>query len=315
MRRRAAADNGPPLPGTGRATLAVVRRGIMEHVDAKELGATLRTWRERVAPAEAGLPSGAQRRTPGLRREEVAHLAGLSVDYLARLEQGRARNPSPSVLEPLARALRLTDDEREHLFRLAGHGGPERGTMRRHLTPSIQRILDRLADTPVLVVDAALEVVAWNPLFAAVAGDPSGRTPRERNVAWGLFTGAPSRFSRDVAERARIEEETAADLREAAGRYPDDPRLAELIADLRAASPRFEALWQERPVAPRQASRKTVVHPEAGPITFDCDALEVNGTDLRLVIYTAVPGSPDEAALALVGALGLQTFGDAAHTR
>lgn len=287
----------------------------MDAMEAKELGASLRTWRERVPPAEAGLPAGAQRRTPGLRREEVAHLAGLSVDYLSRLEQGRARNPSPSVLEPLARALRLSDDEREHLFRLAGHGGPERGAMRRHLTPSIQRILDRLADTPVLVVDAALEIVAQNALMAALMGDYSGRTPRERNVAWGLFTGAPSRFARDAEERTRIEHETAADLREAAGRYPDDVRLQTLIADLRAASPRFEELWQARPVAPRQASRKTVVHPEVAPITFDCDALEVNGTDLRLVIYTAVPGSPDEAALALVGTVGLQTFGDAAHTQ
>src|SRR5215216_3467032 len=118
-------------------------------MDQRELAACLRSWRDRLQPAEAGLPSGGARRAPGLRREEVSHLAGVSVDYLARLEQGRAAHPSPSVLATLARALRLSDDERAHLFRVAGHAEPYPGGMRRHLTPSVQRVMDRLVEVPV----------------------------------------------------------------------------------------------------------------------------------------------------------------------
>ena len=135
-----------------------------------ELAACLRTWRDRLTPAEVGLPAGGRRRAPGLRREELAQLAGLSVDYLARLEQGRASHPSPSVLAPLARALRLTDDEREHLFRVAGQAEPLAGTINRHVTPSVQRVIDRLSDVPVMVIDAAYELVAANPLAVALTG-------------------------------------------------------------------------------------------------------------------------------------------------
>src|SRR3954468_2745558 len=138
-----------------------------------ELGACLRSWRDRLGPADAGLPAGRQRRVPGLRREEVAALAGVSVDYLTRLEQGRAASPSPSVLEALARALRLSDDERAHLFRLSGHAEPRAGVMDRHLTPSLQRLLDRLTDLPTMVVDIAGGIVATNALAAALVGDLS----------------------------------------------------------------------------------------------------------------------------------------------
>src|SRR4051812_45417648 len=147
-----------------------------------------RAGRDRLTPAEVGLPAGGTRRAPGLRREEVAQLAGLSVDYLARLEQGRATNPSPSVLAPLARALRLSNEERDHLYRVAGQAAPADGSMDRHLTPGVQRMLDRLADVPVMVVDAAWTVVAANALATALVGDMSGETERERNVAWRHFT-------------------------------------------------------------------------------------------------------------------------------
>lgn len=273
-----------------------------------ELAACLRTWRDRLTPAEAGLPAGGPRRAPGLRREEVAHLAGLSVDYLARLEQGRAGHPSPSVLAPLARALRLSDEERTHLFRVAGHAEPAAGTMRRHLTPSVQRVLDRLADVPVMVVDAAWTVVAANPLATALLGDTSGLPPRERNILWRHFTGAPSRLVRTPEEDAAMEAEAVADLHEAFGRHPDDEQLRTLIADLRAVSPRFAELWERRPVASRAAARKTFEHPEVGRLTLDCDVLTVAGSDLRIVVYTAAPGSPDASALALLAAVGLQAF-------
>src|SRR3954464_5349216 len=132
----------------------------------EELANCLRAWRDRLEPGDLGLPAGGRRRAPGLRREEVAQLTGLSVDYLARLEQGRATRPSPQVLDALSRTLRLTDAERAHVFRVAGQALPGTGHMRRHVTPSVQRILDRLGDTPVMVIDGAWHVVAWNPLAA-----------------------------------------------------------------------------------------------------------------------------------------------------
>jgi transcriptional regulator with XRE-family HTH domain len=302
------AQKGTPLPGTGRATLRRATCAIMEAMDDDELAACLRSWRDRLSPADAGLPAGGQRRAPGLRREEVAQLAGVSVDYLARLEQGRASNPSPSVLAPLARALRLTDDERAHLFRVAGQAEPAARTINRHLTPGVQRVLDRLSDVPVVVMDAAWQVVAANAPAVALIGDSSGLPPRQRNIAWRLFTGGPSRFIRDAEEDARIDAEAVADLREALGRYPDDALLTELIEDLLAQSPRFAEVWERRPVAQRNASRKTIAHPEVGSVTLDCDILTVRGSDLRLIVYTAAPGSEDAQKLALVTTIGLQAF-------
>jgi transcriptional regulator with XRE-family HTH domain len=273
-----------------------------------ELGACLRTWRDRLQPGDVGLPAGGTRRAAGLRREEVAHLTGVSVDYLARLEQGRASNPSPSILAPLARALRLSEEERAHLFRVAGHAEPDPGRVRRHLTPGVQRVLDRLGDTPVLVTDAAWEIVASNPLADALLGHASSGTPRERNVAWLQFTDAPTRVVRTAEEDARFEAGVVADLHETLGRHPDDEPLRALIDDLRQVSPRFAELWEQRPVAQHEAARKTIRHPEVGLITLDCDVLTVGGSDLRLIVYTAPPGSDDARALALLGAVGLQSF-------
>jgi transcriptional regulator with XRE-family HTH domain len=261
-----------------------------------ELARCLRTWRDRLTPADAGLPPGGRRRAPGLRREELARLAGLSVDYLSRLEQGRASNPSPSVLAPLARALRLSDSERAHLFRVAGAPEPSPGTIRRELTPGVQRVLDRLADVPVMVFDASWEIVAANPLARALMGEPEG------NIAWRHFTGARSRVFRAEGAAAEFEAEIVADLHEAFGRYPNDDTLQALIADLRAASPRFAELWERRPVARRTADRKTIVHPEIGELTLDCDVMSVQGSDLRIVVYTAAPGSPDAESLAQLAA-------------
>jgi transcriptional regulator with XRE-family HTH domain len=290
---------------TDRATLRPRACAIIDGVD--ELADCLRHWRDRLDPAELGLPAG-RRRAPGLRREEVARLAGVSVDYLARLEQGRAANPSPSVLAALARTLRLTHEERAHLFRVAGHVEPEAGRIDRHITPGVQRILDRLADVPVMVVDAAWDIVALNPLATALLGDPGAGNARERNILWRHFTGARSRLVRSSEDEAASEVDSVADLRAAAGRYPEDERLQRLIADLREASPRFAELWEHPAVARRASSRKTFAHPEVGLVTLDCDVLTVQDSDLRLVVYTAAPGSPDANALALLGAVGLQTF-------
>jgi len=272
-------------------------------MDTEELAACLRTWRDRLTPEAAGLPGGGRRRAPGLRREEVAQLAGLSVDYLARLEQGRATSPSPSVLAPLARALRLSDDERAHLFRTAGQAPPLAGHIDRHITPGVQRVMDRLGDVPVLVIDAAYFPVAANALGHALVG------AREDNIAWRHFTGdGAGRFIRTAEEHERMSKEVVGDLRAARGRYPDDPRLRRLIDDLLEASPEFAVLWEQAPVGVRAASRKTVDHPEVGRMTLDCDSLHVAGSDLRLIVYTAEPGSEEAGKLALLATIGTQSF-------
>lgn len=291
-----------PRPGCSARSSEVVT------IAQEELAGCLRSWRERLTPAEAGLPARRGRRTPGLRREEVAGLAGVSLDYLARLEQGRAHSPSQSVLASLARALRLTDDERGHLFRLAGHVEPGPGTINRHITPSLQRLLDRLSDIPAMVVDAAGEIVAANPLANALMGDLSSASRRERTIPWRHFTGIPSRLERTPEEHAEAEEAMAADLRDALGRFPNDEYLNELITDLRKLSPRFAELWEQRPIARTPSRRKSVNHPEIGTITLDCDALTVQGADLSMIVYTAPAGSPDAEALSLLGAIGLQSL-------
>ncbi len=277
----------------------------------QELGACLRSWRERLRPEEIGLGAagGARRRAPGLRREEVAGLAGLSVDYLARLEQGRAANPSPSVLAPLARALRLTTAERNHLYRLAGHAPPCPGTVDRHIAPGVQRILDRLADVPVLVLDACWQVVASNPLATALLGElPVSATAREGNIAWRQFTGMESRVRHDAEAHAAFEHEIVSELRESLVCHPRDSRLTALIDDLRATSPRFAALWELREVERRKDGEKWIEHPEVGAIEVTCDVMRVRDSELQLVVYTVEPGSPSAQALALLGAVGLQQF-------
>src|SRR3954451_21864230 len=215
LRRTHPAYKRTGLPRTRRATQA--RAGVRHHREMPtvqdELASCIRSWRDRVTPADAGLPAGTARRVPGLRREELAQLAGVSLDYLARLEQGRASNPSASVLASLARALRLSDDERAHLFRLAGHAEPSAGTINRHIPPGVQRLLDRLTDVPVMVLDPSWQVLAANQLASALIGDFSGASGRERNLAWRHFTGAPSRLVRAQSEEAGAEADTVADLR------------------------------------------------------------------------------------------------------
>lgn len=273
-----------------------------------DLGTSLRAWRDRLTPGAVGLPEQALRRAPGLRRDELARLAGVSSDYLARLEQGRARHPSLQVAGSLARALRLTDDERDLLFRLAGHPLPQADRISQHLTPGVQRVLDRLTDVPVMVLDAAWEVIARNAPAEALLGELPPGPGRERNIMWRQFTGAASRIVRGTAENAAFEAELAADLHAALGLYPRDARLRSLAEDLLAESERFRELWATRPAAVRVSSLKTFSHPAVGEITLDCDVLRVDGSDVRIVVYTPAPGSPDADALALIGIVGLQAL-------
>lgn len=273
-----------------------------------EFGRAVRRWRDRVDPGTVGLPAGGPRRAPGLRREELALLAGISVDYITRLEQGRAANPSSQVVEALARALRLSASEREHLFRLAGLVPPGSQTVPAYLTPSVQRLLDRLTGTPVAVYDASWTLLVANPAYAALMGDPSGWRGHERNGVWRQFIGPPTRARYTEQARRALEAALVADLRTAAARYPSDRQVQRLVADLRQHSDRFAELWNAGAVGRHEAARKTIDHPHAGPVTLDCDVLTVAGSDLRIMIYTTDPGSDDAERLALLTVLGTQTL-------
>ena len=271
-----------------------------------ELGVALRTWRERTAPADVGLPAGLRRRTPGLRREEVAQLAGVSVDYLTRLEQRRGPHPSDAVLGGLARALRLSDAEREHLFRLAGANPPLPGRIRGTVRPSVLRLLDRFTDLPALVVDAKTDVLAWNHMAAALLGDFSALPRAERNVAWQAFLGTERRTGTDPADRDRMDGHLVASLRRAGARYPDDPGLHRLIAALLARSPRFATHWERHEVERRPDEHKAIQHPELGLLQLDCDRLHLDEDDQTMIVYSAEPGTPSAEALDLLRVVGLQ---------
>jgi PAS domain-containing protein len=273
-----------------------------------EFATVLRSWRDRVSPADVGMPAGSGRRTAGLRREELAALAGVSVDYIVRLEQGRATHPSPQLLGALALALRLTEDERDHLYRVAGAAPPSRGVVPQHVTPGVHRIVDRLGDVPLAVFTATHDILLWNPLWAALTGDPSRYTGIDRNLVWRHFTAPPEHIEFDAQHQEEFSSDLAADLRTAVGRYPRDAALAQLVSRLRSASPEFERRWAEARVAEHRSSRKTITNTPVGPITVDCDVLTVPGGDLRIVVYTAAPGSADAQKLDLLRVTGLQAL-------
>ena len=273
-----------------------------------QFGQAMRRWRDRVRPETVGLPAGGRRRAPGLRREELALLAGISGDYITRLEQGRAASPSSQVVEALARALRLSGPEREHLFRMAGLLPPGSQTVPAQVTSSVQRLLDRLTGTPVVVYDATWTLLVANPPYAALMGDPSGWRGRERNAVWRQFSGTPSRAWFTPEAKRALEVALVADLREAAGRYSADQQLQCLIRELRAGSDRFAELGDRGAVGHHEAARKTIDHPQVGPVTLDCDVLTVDGNDLRIMVYTAEPGTEDAERLELLTVLGTQAL-------
>ncbi len=231
------------------------------------------------------------------------------MDYLTRLEQGRATSPSAAVVGSLARALRLSDLERVHLFQLAGQPLPGPGVIDTHIPASVLRLIDRLGDIPVLVTSVAREIVATNAMGAALFPELGGRSRRERTLAWRRFMGLPSaRMIRSPKELVDDEEILVAELQGALARYPADTFLATIISDLRRQSPRLEELWTGHRLRGRHAKQKHFSHPEVGELELCCDDLVIQGTDLELVVFTAAAGSPSAQALELFGAIGLQRF-------
>ncbi|MGW6007808.1 helix-turn-helix domain-containing protein [Streptomyces sp. NPDC055210] len=267
--------------------------------EQNQLGTALRRWRDRLAPADVGLPATGRRRATGLRREELAALAGLSVDYLVRLEQGRASRPSEQVAAALARALHLEVSERDHLYRLAHLPLPGSGRISTHIPPSVQRLLAALTDQALGVFAADWTLITCTGLWAALFGEPVQPPADQRNLVLETFLPTPVSGPLPRSERGReaLEAALVADLRTAQGTFPDDPRLRGLIQECTTRSPRFAELWSQGVAGALGHDRKTVTHPSVGDITLDCDILTVPGSDLRIVAYTAATGTPSAEQL------------------
>ena len=275
-------------------------------MDRQELGAFLRSRRERLLPEDVGLPSGPRRRTAGLRREEVAVLAHISTEYYIRLEQGRAPRPSGEVLAGIAGALRLTDAESDHLHHLAGTAPTHTGLHRRDVRPSILALLERIPQTAAIVTSAAFEVLAWNDLAGALMEDFALLDPAERNLARKAFLAprTPPEALYGISDEAEFRRQVVSELRTALTRYPSDPMITGLTEELRDGSSEFALLWERHDVQAAPMLTKTFRHPAVGEITVDCDSLLLADRDQHLVLYTAPLGSRDAEALALLNVLG-----------
>ncbi|KAF4411060.1 MULTISPECIES: helix-turn-helix transcriptional regulator [Streptomyces] len=275
-------------------------------MDRTELADFLRRCRTRLAPADVGLSEGTRRRTPGLRREEVAQLASMSTDHYTRLEQARGSRPSRQMLAAVARALRLSGDERDHLFHLAGEEPPRNRPATEHVRPGLLLVLDRLTDTPAQVVSDRADILAQNAMAKALHGDASARPEAERNITWRFFTDPSGRDMFPPEDRDRSARAAVADLRATLARRPDDARLARLVRRLRAASEEFSALWDAHDVAVRRSDVKRFLHPVVGLLELDCEVLLSPEHDQRLIVYTARPGSESSGRLKLLRVVGLQ---------
>ena len=278
-------------------------------MDAAELGSFLASRRARIRPADVGLPTGPRRRVPGLRRDEVATLAGASVEYYTELEQGRGARPSAQMVAALARALRLGDDERDHLFHLAGQPAPSPATCPGIVQPGMLALLDRLDTTPARVITDLDQTIAQNRLGAALLGElPAHRGPAASFVhRW--FTDPASRGLYPVEDHPRHAREFVADLRAAVARRGRDEEAAALVAGLRAASEEFTALWDSGDVAVRRSVRKRIVHPALGVLELDCQRLVSEDGRQRLLFFTAPPGSAAAGQLELLAVIGSQQLG------
>jgi transcriptional regulator with XRE-family HTH domain len=280
-------------------------------MDRAALADFLTRHRQALLPADVGLPAGPRRRTPGLRREEVASLAAMSADYYTRLEQQRGPQPSTQMLAALARALRLTPDERDYLYRVAGHSAPDRGSVGEYVAPALLRVLDRLSDTPALVINELGEVLVQNDLARALYGDRTGLEGVERSEIYRWFVSPETERQvypeddRDRQSRAQV-----ASLRAAYGSMGSRSRAGELVRELQRLSPEFAELWERHEVQRRFEDHKVLMHPEIGAIELDCQALFTEDQSQALLVLTAAPRTEAEERLRLLSVLGTQQFSD-----
>ncbi|MBH1937876.1 helix-turn-helix domain-containing protein [Streptomyces sp. AV19] len=283
-----------------------------------ELSEFLRSRRARLRPEDVGLtPFGGRRRVPGLRREELAQVAGVSVAYYTRLEQGRGQNVSDAVLDAIAGALRLTGAERSHLNKLARPAarGTGRGAARpQRVRPAVRNLLDTMDNVPAYVLGRRMDILAWNRLAAALLGDFAAVPAQRRNMAWMIFLDPASREL--YAEWDRKAADIVALLRMHAGSYPDDPALASLIGELSMKSEEFRRLWAAHDVRDKCYGVKKFHHPVVGGLTLNCETLVLpQDPDQSVVTYHAEPGSPSAESLRLLASWSLDAAGRGAGER
>lgn len=281
----------------------------MAGMHRNDLAEFLRSMRERLKPQDVGLPAGTARRTPGLRREEVARLAHISVEYYARLEQARGASPSRRVLSELARALRLNADERGHLFELAGAAPEPPAGPRSDVPDTVLNLLEHMTDIAAFVVNARYDVIAWNPLATALFEDFSALPPARRNLIYRHFLHpdpATRHYGMTGAEEfGRL---AVGQLRAAAGRYPTDQQIRAMVTTLHKHSAEFAQLWDDHHVENGFHHHKTMHHPMVGTLQLNCDTLAVPMRDQYLVCFTAERGSSSHNALRLLSVVGTQNM-------
>ena len=276
-------------------------------MDRSALADFLRRRREALQPADVGLTVGPRRRAPGLRREEVAHLTGMSVDYYARLEQARSPQPSTQMLRALARTLRLSEDETDHLYRLSGHAAPDRTGSSTRVRPVLLRVIDQLDDCAAFVVSDLGAILAQNRLSRLLQGDRTGLTGVEASSTWRWFAEPETRGApiEDQAEASRIR---VADLRATWSRRPNDADVRELIDALLATGEEFTEIWERHEVGLRHPTHKRLVHPQVGVLEVDCETMATAEEGQSLVILGAAPGTETYGKLQLLSVLGEQSL-------
>jgi transcriptional regulator with XRE-family HTH domain len=275
-------------------------------MDRAQLADFLRTRREALQPEDVGLPRGPRRRTGGLRREEVAALCGMSADYYGRLEQRRGPQPSTQMLSAMARGLRLTLAERDHLFRLAGHDAPLREAVHDHVSPGLMRVLDRLQDTPAQVLSGVGETLVQTPPSAALFGDETLLTGLSRATVYRWFTDPASRRVYPKEDHPLHGRAFVADLRDAYARPPTRARAGVLVRALLDRSPEFTEVWSDHEIGVGHGPEKRLWHPELGVMTLQCQLLHDLDQAQVLLVFTATPGTESHEKLALLSVIGRQ---------
>jgi transcriptional regulator with XRE-family HTH domain len=277
-------------------------------IDRAGLAGFLRSRREALQPEDVGMPRGQRRRTSGLRREEVATLCNMSADYYSRLERERGPQPSPQMLASIAQGLHLSIDERDHLFRLAGHNPPARGTSSEHISPGLLRILDRLEDTPAEIVTELGETLRQTPMGVALTGDTTRHTGPARSSGYRWFTDPAARDLYAPEEHAFLTRMYAAGLRGLVTLRGPGSRAAYLAGLLLDSSEEFRRVWDEHEIGIRPHEVKHFVHPEVGALELNCQRLVDPDQAHALMVYTAVPGSESYEKLQVLSVIGAQTL-------